>query len=66
MPSKPEKLNAPELAAHEATRDVGAEILQSIKDMKASEVLALKVPNARTRAAMEEARAMVKARSFRR
>ncbi len=35
MPLKPKKLNASELAAYEATRDIGAEILQSIRDMKA-------------------------------
>jgi len=33
--SKPKKLSAAELKAHEFTRDIGAEILQSIKDMKA-------------------------------
>ena len=35
MPSKSRKLTAAELKAHEAKRDIGAEILQSIKDMKA-------------------------------
>lgn len=35
MPSKPKKLNPAEIGAFEATRDIGAEILQSIKDMKA-------------------------------
>jgi putative transcriptional regulator len=35
VPSKPKKLNPAEIAASEATRDVGAEILQAIKDMKA-------------------------------
>ncbi len=35
MPSKSKKLNAAELSAMESTRDIGAEILQSIKDMKA-------------------------------
>ena len=35
MPSKPKKLNAKEIASLESTRDIGAEILQSIKDMKA-------------------------------
>lgn len=35
MPSKPRKLTAAELQAHESTRDLGAEILQSIQDMKA-------------------------------
>lgn len=35
MPSKSKKLSAADLAALEAKRDIGAEILQSIKDMKA-------------------------------
>lgn len=35
MPSKPKKITTAELDAFEATRDIGAEILQSIKDMKA-------------------------------
>lgn len=35
MPSKSKKLSSPEIAAFEARRDIGAEILQSIKDMKA-------------------------------
>jgi putative transcriptional regulator len=35
VPSKSKKLTAAELSAFEATRDIGAEILQSIKDMKA-------------------------------
>lgn len=35
MPSKSRKLAPNEIAAFEATRDIGAEILQSIKDMKA-------------------------------
>lgn len=35
MPSKSKKLNPPEIAAFEAKRDIGAEILQSVKDMKA-------------------------------
>jgi putative transcriptional regulator len=35
VPSKPEKLTSSALAALEAKRDIGAEILQSIKDMKA-------------------------------
>ena len=35
MPSKSKKLSAAELTAFEAKRDIGAEILQSIKDMKA-------------------------------
>lgn len=35
MPSKSRKLTPSELAAFEAERDLGAKILQSIKDMKA-------------------------------
>lgn len=35
MPSKSRKLNPSELEAMEAERDIGAEILQSIKDLKA-------------------------------
>ena len=35
MPSKPRKLTPAELARQEAGRDIGAEILQSLKDMKA-------------------------------
>lgn len=35
MPSKPEKLTPREIASLEASRDIGAELLQSIKDMKA-------------------------------
>ncbi|WP_326543997.1 helix-turn-helix domain-containing protein [Pseudorhodoferax sp.] len=35
MPSKPKKFPAAELKIHESKRDIGAEILQSIKDMKA-------------------------------
>lgn len=35
MPLKPKKLTPAELEAHESTRDIGAEILQSIQDIKA-------------------------------
>jgi putative transcriptional regulator len=35
VPSKPKKLSSTEIAASEARRDIGAEILQSIRDMKA-------------------------------
>ena len=35
MPSKSKKLSHTEIGAFEANRDIGAEILQSIKDMKA-------------------------------
>ena len=35
MPSKSKKLSPAEIGAFEANRDIGTEILQSIKDMKA-------------------------------
>jgi len=35
VPSKSKKFSSVEIAAFEASRDIGAEILQSIKDMKA-------------------------------
>ncbi len=35
MPSKSKKLSPAEIATFEATRDLGAEILQSIRDMQA-------------------------------
>lgn len=35
MPSKSRKLSAAEIEALEAKRDIGAEILQSLRDMKA-------------------------------
>ena len=35
MPSKSKKLSHAEIGAFEANRDIGAEILESIKDMKA-------------------------------
>lgn len=35
MPPKSRKFAPSEIAAFEATRDIGAEIIQSIKDMKA-------------------------------
>ena len=35
MPSKSKKLSSAEIAAFEAKRDIGTEILQAIKDMKA-------------------------------
>lgn len=35
MPSKSKKLSPSDIAAFEEKRDIGAEILQSIKDMKA-------------------------------
>lgn len=38
MPSKTKPLSAKELAKFEASRDLGAELLQSIREMKAGEV----------------------------
>lgn len=38
MPSKPRKLSPKEIAGLDATRDIGAEILQSIEDVKAGGV----------------------------
>lgn len=38
MPSKTKPLSAKQLAQFEAQRDLGAELLQSIRDMKASQV----------------------------
>jgi len=35
VPSKPKKLSPTEMAASEARRDIGAEILHSIKDVNA-------------------------------
>ena len=35
MPSKSKKLSSADIAAFEAKRDIGAEILQSIRDMQA-------------------------------
>lgn len=35
MPSKSRKLSSAEIAAFEAKRDIGAEIVQSLKDIKA-------------------------------
>jgi putative transcriptional regulator len=37
VPSNPKKLTYSQIAEHEAQRDIGAEILQSIKDMKAGQ-----------------------------
>ncbi len=38
MPSKTKPLSAKELAKFEASRDLGAELLQSIREMKAGKV----------------------------
>jgi putative transcriptional regulator len=38
MPSKPKQLNASQLQAYEATRDLAAELLQSVQEMQAGQV----------------------------
>jgi putative transcriptional regulator len=38
VPSKTKPLSAKELAKYEATRNLGAELLQSIREMKARQV----------------------------
>lgn len=38
MPSKSKPLNDSDLAAHEATRDLAAELLQSVREMKVGHV----------------------------
>ncbi len=38
MPSKTKPLSRAELAKHEATRDLAAELLQSVREMKAGQV----------------------------
>ena len=44
MPSKTEPLAPKELAKFEAGRDLGAELLQSIRDMKAGQVRVVQSP----------------------
>ena len=44
MPSKSRKLTRAELEAFESKRNIGAEILQSIKDLKAGKGKAVKLP----------------------
>ena len=51
MSLKPKKLTAAQLAANEAKRDVGAEILQSLKDMKAGKGRVVLSPAAEAREA---------------
>ena len=45
MPSKTEPLTCKELAKFEAGRDLGAELLQSIREMKAGKVHVVHSPN---------------------
>lgn len=49
MPSKSRKLSPAEIEALEAKRDIGAEILQSIKDMKAGKGQVVLSPAAQAR-----------------
>lgn len=49
MPSKSKKLTPEEIQALEAKRDIGAEILQSIKDMKAGKGKVVLSPAAEAR-----------------
>lgn len=49
MPSKPKPLSPAELARYEASRDLGAELLQSIHEMKAGKVRVAYSPAAEAR-----------------
>lgn len=49
MPSKTEPLPPKELAAYEASRDLGAELLQSIREMKAGKLSVVHSPAAEAR-----------------
>ena len=44
MPSKSKPLSAKELAAYEAKRDLAAELLQSVKEMKTGQVSVVSSP----------------------
>ena len=44
MPSKSKPLGKAELAAYEATRDIAAELLQSVREMKAGQVQLVSSP----------------------
>lgn len=44
MPSKNKPLNQKELAAYEAKRDLAAELLQAVREMKAGQVQAVSSP----------------------
>ena len=44
MPSKSKLLNDSDLVAHEATRDLAAELLQSVREMKAGHVQVVTSP----------------------
>lgn len=49
MPLKPKKLSAAEITALEAKRDIGAELLESIRDMKAGRGKVVHSPAAEAR-----------------
>lgn len=44
MPSKSKPLNKTDLAKYEATRDLAAELLQSVREMKAGQVQVISSP----------------------
>ncbi len=44
MSSKSKPLNARELAAYEAKRDLAAELLESVREMKAGQVRVVSLP----------------------
>ena len=44
MPSKSRPLSKAEFAAHEATRDLAAELLQSVREMKAGHIQVVSSP----------------------
>ena len=43
-PKNPKPLSKTELAAHETRRDLAADLLQSVKEMKAGKVVVVTVP----------------------
>ena len=49
MPSKSKRLSEKELEAYEATRDLAAEVLQSIREMKAGKTSVVFTPAAEAR-----------------
>lgn len=49
MPSKTKPITAKQLTAYEATRDLGAELLQSIREMKAGKTTVVASPASEAR-----------------
>lgn len=49
MPSKTKQLSSKQLAEYEATRDLGAELLQSIREMKAGKTTVVSSPASEAR-----------------